>query len=137
MSSPLQEQLEEVKQQIDHGNFKEAFTIIEKVTKKSNISKNEKLSFLVQKSAALNLLGNLQESLDITESILKEAIKEDSLIYLDALLEKSYSLARIGKIEDTFTTLEKIDDVFKLINHLPAKIVVQRKAILMRTKWWL
>jgi len=137
LSSPLQEQLEEVKQQIDHGNFKEAFTIIEKVTKKSNISKNEKLSFLVQKSAALNLLGNLQESLDITESILKEAIKEDSLIYLDALLEKSYSLARIGKIEDTFTTLEKIDDVFKLINHLPAKIVVQRKAILMRTKWWL
>ncbi|NHJ32096.1 MAG: tetratricopeptide repeat protein [Asgard group archaeon] len=137
MSSPSQKQLEDVKQLIDHGNFKEAFTIIEKVTKKKNITKNEKLSFLVQKSAALNLLGKLQESLVITESILKEVDKEDSLIHLDALLEKSYSLARTRKIEDTFATLEKIEDVFKQIKNLSETIVAYRKAILMRTKWWL
>jgi len=137
LPSPIQKQLKEVEQQIIHGNFKEALSVIEKNTKKKNICKDDKLSFLVQKSDILNMLGNLQEALDVVESILKEDTIKDSLIYLDALLEKSYSLARLGNIKDTFTTLEKIDETFKLSNHLPANIIAQRKAILMRTKWWL
>ncbi|MHA1505525.1 MAG: tetratricopeptide repeat protein, partial [Candidatus Heimdallarchaeota archaeon] len=135
MSSTTKKQLQEVEQLIIHGQFKEALSVIEEGLKKKDISKEVELRFLILKSEVAYYLGNLQETLQLAELVLKESKGLDNvLLQLDALILIVASSWWVGKLSKGLENAEKGLEIISTATNLPAKAIAKRKAQLLLWK---
>jgi tetratricopeptide (TPR) repeat protein len=129
--------LQEVEKLLIHGEFQEGLKLIEKNLKNKNITKEEKLGFLVLKSTYLNELGKHKEALETVETVLKESGKIDNiLLHVDALIEKAMAANNLsGKIDEIGSIIDKgfeLLETTKLV--FPEKELIKRKALLINYK---
>jgi len=103
--------------------------------KKKDISKEAELSFLILKSEVAYYLGNLQETLQLAELMLKESKGLDNvLLQVDALFLIATSLLWFGKYSKGLETAEKGLEIISSATNLPAKAITKRKAQLLICK---
>ncbi|MHA1501908.1 MAG: hypothetical protein ACTSSB_08670 [Candidatus Heimdallarchaeota archaeon] len=134
LSSTIEKQFLKIEQLIIHGKFKEGLSVIEDGLKKKDISKEEELSFLIFKSEVAWYLGNVQETLQLAELVLKESKGlANVLLQLDALIWiVGYSL--FGKVSKGLENAEKGLEIISTATNLPAKAIAKRKAQLLLLK---
>jgi len=134
LSSTTKDQLQEIEQLIIHGKFKDALSVIEEGLKKKDISKEAELSFLILKSEIKWYLGDLQETLQLAELVLKESKGlANVLLQVDALIWiVGYFL--FGKVSKGLETAEKGLEIISTATNLPAKAIAKRKAQLLLFK---
>lgn len=125
----------DIEQLIIKGRFKEAQDLLAKIEKSKGISKEDLLTSQVLNAEILNHLGDFQNASEQIENILKEIDNQEfPLVYLDALLQKSFILYRIGKIEECSILNEKCEQLIQTLKKTPAKVLAKRKAILLHIK---
>jgi len=135
LSSTTKKQLQEVEQLIIHGKFKEALSVIKEGLKRKDISKEEELSFLILKSEVAYYLGNLQETLQLAELVLKESKGlANVLLQVDALIWIAASSWWVNKLSEGLETAEKGLEIISSATNLPAKAIAKRKAQLLLWK---
>ncbi len=135
MSSTTKKQLQEVEQLIIHGKFKEGLSVIEEGLKKKDISKEAELRFLILKSEVAYYLGNLQETLQLAELVLKESKGlANVLLQVDALILIVESSWWVNKLSKALETAEKGLEIISSATNLPAKAIAKRKAELLLWK---
>ncbi len=128
LSPSTKEQLVEVERLIIHGKYKEVLIVIEEGLKK-NISKEEELSFLIQKGEVEFNLGNSQESLQLAELVLKESEGlDDIFLRLDALIVKILNYFWLGRFKEALEIAEKCLEEIPTAANLPIKKIAKRKA---------
>lgn len=119
------------------GDFKEAMSLIEDITKKKGLSKEDRLACKVLKSDIQNDLGKHKEALALAEEVLKESSGLDNaLLQLDALIQKAGALfLSTGKVNDALNCIEEGIELLKTIpSDVPAKELAERKAWLLNWK---
>ncbi|NHJ40546.1 MAG: tetratricopeptide repeat protein, partial [Asgard group archaeon] len=135
VSSNTKKQLEEVKQHIIHGRFQEGLKIIEAILKKKDISKEDKLAFLIFKAEISCYLGNFQDALQLADQVLNESEKLDNLLLkVDALTIKASALYWLAKIKEGIEIAEEGLKIISEIKNLPTKELAERKARLLLFK---
>ncbi len=137
LSSTIKQQLQKVEQLHFHGEYQEALKLIEEGFKTKNISKEEKLAFLILKSTIHFDLGELKEALEIAEKVLGESGETDNvLLHIDALIQKGMVIFNLyEKIDESANSLDKANELLettKLV--IPEKDFSKRKALLFLVK---
>jgi tetratricopeptide (TPR) repeat protein len=135
LSSSYTKELKKADQLIVHGQFKDAYELINESLKDKKIVKNDELQFLAFKSELELYFGNFSESIRLSEKILKENKENTSpLISIDALLWKAISLLFNGKFSESLAAFEKGLILIKEVTNLPVKVVSRRHAQLQTWK---
>lgn len=137
LSSTMKKQLQKVEQLLIHGEYQEALKLIEEGLKTKNISKEEKLGFLVLKSTIQNDLGKHKEALETAENVLKESGETDNvLLHVDALIQKGMAAYYLyEKIDESVNSLDKCIELLKTTKLvISEKELAKRKALLFNYK---
>lgn len=109
MPSPVQKQFDELIQLLALGKFKEALELVDKISKKKELRKEDQLDCLLLRSEIEYFLGNYKESLQMAEKALKESKEIDnSVLIIKSLYRKSAALNVLGKINKCLEIIEKI-----------------------------
>ncbi|MHA1122422.1 MAG: tetratricopeptide repeat protein [Candidatus Heimdallarchaeota archaeon] len=102
---------------------------------KKKTSKEEELRFLILKSEVAYYLGNLQETLQLAELVLKESKGlANVLLQLDALILIVGSSWWVNKLSEGLENAEKGLEIISSATNLPAKAIAKRKAQLLLWK---
>jgi len=126
--------IDSVENLIVEGGYEEAFNQILKLEKK-HLKTEDKIKCLILKSNVLNKLGKYEQSLDLSLNVYEQSKNiKDSILTMDAVLNISYSLWKIGKFDDSLAIIDKHEDLVE--NHKqkePHKAITQ-KATLLRIR---
>lgn len=132
MSFNVKKQLEKVEHLLIHGSFQEALKIIEKSLKKKDINKDEELRFLVLKSEAEFYLGNLIESIQLGEMVLKESERLDNIILqIEALTWLGVSYLWSSRVKESILLFDKGLKLISTVTNIPRKLFTKLKAFLL------
>ena len=118
MASTTEKQLQEVKQQIIHGQYQEALSVIRKGMKIKEISKEDQLAFKILKSDIQNDLGNHNEALELAKEVLKESKKLGIvLLQINASYQIAFALLYLtGKKDEALISVDYGLDLIEKTN---------------------
>jgi len=132
LPSAIEKRFQKIEQLIIHGKFQEAEKVIEEELKKKDITKEEELGFLVQKSETEFYLGNFQKALQLAELIQKESKGLDNIfLQVDALTLIAICTHWHGRITEGLEIVEKGLKGISTATNFPAKEIAKRKAKLL------
>ncbi|NHJ31539.1 MAG: tetratricopeptide repeat protein [Asgard group archaeon] len=135
LSSDLEKKIREIKGLIIHGQFQDALKLIEEGLKTKEINKKEELNILVLKSRVKWYLGDFQDTLQLTDKVIKDSKKLDyNLILLDALIERCYALFWTAELEEASQSLDNGLELLSTIQNLPEKEFAKRRAFILHLK---
>jgi len=108
LSSPIQKQFVELIQLLTLGKFKEAFDLLEKISKMKGLSKEDQLNCLLLESEVEYYIGNFKKSLKLAEKALKESRELDNtILIIKSLFRTSVAVYFFGDINKSLGLIEK------------------------------
>ena len=135
MSSSIKKQIEEINNQIYHGNFQEALGIIDKNLKVKELLKEDELNLLNLKCEIYGYLGEVEKALQIVKKVLKESKGlENVLIYVKALMNEIQIYYFQGKWKDLISPCDEGLMLIKDYNKQTKQDVTKEKSFLMMYK---
>ncbi|NHJ03291.1 MAG: tetratricopeptide repeat protein [Candidatus Heimdallarchaeota archaeon] len=133
--SSLKSQLNEIEQFIIHSEYQKALKVIENGLKTKGLEKENKLQFLLQKSLALFMLGNTQESLKLAQQVQKESKGLDNkLLQVDALVRVLINSEWVDRYNEGLDVAEEGLEILIAITDHPPEELALRKAQLINWK---
>ncbi|MCE7741558.1 MAG: tetratricopeptide repeat protein [Candidatus Heimdallarchaeota archaeon] len=128
-------QLDRADQLIVKGKYEEALHLVETLEKSEKLPTKEQLSCQVCKSTILNKLGKYSQALELLESTSQRS-KTNNLyfIHMDAIIEKAYSLWRLGRLNQALEILKQNDEILSSIERKEKKEVKKRQASTIKLK---
>ena len=137
LPSSIEKELQEIKELINYGKFQQALPLIEALTNKKGISKEDLLSNKILKSMVLDGLGKREEALSLAEEALKESEGlGNTLLQVDALIRKIMTILYTpDRQTEFFNSIEKGLELLQTIpSNVSTKELAERKAILLTLK---
>ncbi len=135
MSSSIKKQIEEINNQIYHGNFQEALGIIDKNLKVKELLKEDELNLLNLKCEIYGYLGEVEKALQIIKKVLKESKGlENVQIYVNALMNKIMINYLQGKWKNLISLCDEGLMLIKDYNNQTKQDVTKEKTFLMMYK---
>ncbi len=132
MSSNIKKQLEEVKQNIIHGNYQDGIKLLDKLSKIKYITLRDQLQSKVFRSKIMLDLGKTKEVITLADEVLKESKEKDSiLLQLDALIQKAF--AQFFSYKGQEPSIKTLDKSFELLETIPSD--VHQKELTERKAW--
>lgn len=131
----MQKQIERIRQEIIHGNYKQALDLAEDIKKREDLSKKDQLSAQIFASEILNKMGRYEEAKEPLEDILKESkAKGMELIRIDTLIQKAFSFLFLGMYDETLKTLTQIEQFLPMISNYTKETISKRRASYLSLK---
>ncbi|MDX1797688.1 MAG: tetratricopeptide repeat protein [Candidatus Lokiarchaeia archaeon] len=127
--------LKNVEQLREKGEFEKAFDIINNLENKGGFSKEELVSLLILKSSLLLELRRLKEAQELAEKILEQSEKlnwYDKII--DALDIIAWVYRRFGKLEEALETINRAEELIRTKFPDPDKEIQKKQASLYLVK---
>ena len=124
-----QNQLTRADQLIVKGKYEEALNLVETLEKSNKLESREQLLCQVCKSTILNKLGKYSQALELLETTSqKSKSKNLYFILMDAIIERAYSLWRLGRLNQALEILKQNDEILESIERKGRKEVRKRQA---------
>ena len=125
-------ELTRIEQLLDTYNFKEALQAVETLEHRDDLSPSDRLTCHLLKSRLLNTLGRYEETLRLTETILKESQSWKTRLHkVDALIARAEALGFLGRFEEGLDAIKQGEhELAPLARNQPAE-VPQRTAALL------
>jgi tetratricopeptide (TPR) repeat protein len=128
MTSSLEEQFDDIRDQIIHGKFKEACDLVEKTSSNNGLTKEDQIKCLLLKSEIKYHLGKYSRSLQLAEKALKASeLLKNTILIIKALYHKSAAFLFVGNIPKSLELVEKA-------NTMIVKKNLQKNPALQRTQ---
>ncbi|NHJ49496.1 MAG: tetratricopeptide repeat protein [Asgard group archaeon] len=130
MSVEIENQLEQIEEYIINDNFSDALRIIKKLPSIEKITTEDELIGLALKCEILNKQGDFDKANKLADEILNKSkeIKDAKIVKIDALIQKSYAEALLGKYGVASACFKEADFIFEKLSNYSTKEIEKRKA---------
>ena len=127
-----------IEQLIDTCNFKEALQAVETLEHRDDLSPPNRLTCHLLKGRLLNTLGRYEETLKLTEAIIKESQRQRKRLHIvDALITRAEALGFLGRSEEGLDAIKQGEhELTTLVRDQPVE-VPQRTAALLYYKGYI
>ncbi len=130
-----QNQLALADQLIVKGKYEEALRLVETLEKSDKLKTKEHLTCQVRKSTILNKLGYYSQALELLENTSKESkINNYLLVLMDSIVEKAYSLWRLGRLNQALEILKQNDEILLALEKKEKREVKRQQASTLKLK---
>ena len=114
---------------MDQCKDKEALEILENIENVNELSVDEQIRYYLLQSSLFYQLGQENNALDTADKVFQISMKTgNDLVTLDASIARGKALFRLGKTEECYNSILKIEDLISRIKNQPEKIIGKRKA---------
>ncbi|MFX1533854.1 MAG: hypothetical protein ACFFDI_06430, partial [Promethearchaeota archaeon] len=118
---------------LDKGIFEEAIQVLEGAEKKELTPVDQLVCHLL-KSTVLIRLGQFEKALQLAELASHESKKLEQPFQVDALIVQAEALWRVGKLDASFRTIERGEQVLKTLTQESTTEVARKEASLLYHK---
>ncbi len=128
-------QLARADQLIVKGKYEEALQIVETLEKSNGLKAKEQISCQICKSTIFNKIGKYNLALELLELTSQESMNKNFLyLSMDTIIEKAYSLWRLGRLNQALETLKQNEEILETIRNGNSKEIKKRKASIAKLK---
>jgi len=130
----LPEELIRAQQFIFDAKVDEATRLIESFQKRENLSSREIASCHYLQAEMLSYQGRYQEAFNRFDLVFKEAIETEELLAISALIQKSFILSWMQRIDEAFSFIQKLEELMSSVKRKDTKDYKLREAKLVFLK---
>lgn len=125
-------ELTRIEQLLDTYNFKEALQAVESLEHWDDLSPPNRLTCHLLKSQLFNNLGRYEETLKLTETIIRESQRQRKRLHLvDVLIARAEALSFLGRYEEGLDVIKQGEhELVPLARDQPAEIPQRTAALL-------